>query len=71
MINLTITKLTSKIKNPPKRSSGQLNQVLYLFRRLTHFTTKTNFKFSNFSLSLCRTKDKVKRKERGMMRITV
>ena len=29
------------------------------------------FKFSNFSLSLCRTKDKVKWTKRGMMKITV
>ena len=31
----------------------------------------SNFKFSNLLLGLCRTKDKVKRTERGMMRVTV
>ena len=38
------------------------------------FQTKkkiSNFKFSNLLLSLYGTKDKVKRKERGMTRITV
>ena len=39
----------------------------------THFELKTNlnFKYSKFLLSLCGTKDKVKRKEKWMMSITV
>ena len=68
IINLTITKLTSKIKKQKDTVSNLSKYWLwYLFRLLTHFKIKTNFKFSNFSLSLCRTKDKLKRTERGMM----
>ena len=36
-----------------------------IYSVLTHFKKKANFKFLNFLLSPCRTKDKVKRK-RGM-----
>ena len=60
--------MTSKIKKQKDTVSNLSKYWLwYLFRLLTHFKIKTNFKFSNFSLSLCRTKDKLKRTERGMM----
>ena len=51
-------------------------QVLIIYLECYSFQNKnkfqiSNFKFLNFLLILCETKDKVKRKEKGMMKITV
>ena len=43
---MTITKLTSKIK----KQKDTVSNIDYLFRLLTHFKIKTNFKFQIFTL---------------------
>ena len=51
IINLTITKLTSKIKKQKDTVSNLSKYWLwYLFRLLTHFKIKTNLKFKIFKL---------------------
>ena len=74
-INLAITKYATKIKKQKDTVSNLYKYwSWYIFGVLTHFNEKANFKFLNFLLSPCRTKDKVKRKRErneSMMGITV
>ena len=77
--NLMITKKTTKIKKNKIQWATHVSTDydIYLdcwhfkLHLKTHFKIKANFKFSDFILSLCGTEDKVKRKERGMMKIIV
>ena len=69
MINLTITKRTTKIRKQKDKMSNLCKYSLSV--DISNFILKqiSNFKFSNILQTLCGTKNKVKRKERGMMKI--
>ena len=69
MINLTITKRTTKIRKQKDKMSNLCKYSLSV--DISNFILKqiSNFKFSDILLTLCGTKNKVKRKERGMMKI--
>ena len=61
---MTITKLTSKIK----KQKDTVSNIDYLFRLLTHFKIKTNFKFQIFKLfteSLQKKEQSKKNRERN------
>ena len=69
MINLTITKRKTKIRKQKDKMSNLCKYSLSV--DISNFILKqiSNFKFSNILQTLCGTKNKVKRKERGMMKI--
>ena len=56
---MTITKLTSKIK----KQKDTVSNIDYLFRLLTHFKIKTNFKFQISKLSNVFSQNKGQRKK--------